>query len=197
MMFKNFLAAHPFFGRFEILMNLRGTDAIGAEPTTKTQNQGQTRARKALRYSAPLILLACTCCRTLPPLPQADFKEPGWTVREGQAIWTQPHHKAEIAGELLVATRAQGSGLFVQFSKNPFTLFVGRVAGNQWEVELPPQHRRYSGKGEPPRQLIWLYLPRVLEGQPPAQNWVWHQDTNGWRLENQATKESVEGVFTQ
>jgi hypothetical protein len=132
----------------------------------------------------------------VPPLPKADFKEPGWIVREGQAVWTLPHDKGEIAGEVLVATRTEDSRGFVQFSK-AFPLVLGQIGSNQWEVEFPPEHRRYSGRGQPPQRVIWLYLPRVMQGERPPQNWSWNQDTNGWRLENVATKESLEGAFIQ
>jgi hypothetical protein len=102
-----------------------------------------------------------------------------------------------MAGDVLVATRAEDSRAFVQFSKTPFPFLVGQIADDQWEVEFPAQHQRYSGHGNPPTRLIWLYLPRVLRGEPPPKNWDWKQDASGWRLENTATQEAVEGVFTQ
>jgi hypothetical protein len=64
-------------------------------------------------------------------------------------------------------------------------------------VELPSQNKYYAGKGRPPSRLIWLYLPRVLAGEPPPKNWSWRQDRNEWHLENGATGESVEGYFAQ
>src|SRR5437899_3053710 len=119
MMFKIFLKQHPTEGqRFEILMNIRSADFIGTERCTKPANPNGG-GRWSLIYFAPLILLLCTCCRTLPQLPKANFKEPGWKVREGQAVWTLPHHKDEVAGDVLVATRTEDSRSFVQFSKTP------------------------------------------------------------------------------
>jgi hypothetical protein len=128
------------------------------------------------------------------PLPQADLKEPGWTVRDGQAVWRLPKGQTELAGEVLVATRDNGQ-TFVEFSKGPFPMVVAQAAPGHWEAAFPPQNKHYSGRGSPPKRLIWLYLPRVLSGQPPPKDWSWHSDANGWRLENRANGESLEGFF--
>jgi hypothetical protein len=116
-------------------------------------------------------------------------------VRQGQAVWRLPRGQREIAGELLVATQENGRS-FVQFSKGPFTLVTAQATPGRWEVEFPTQNKHYSGRGRPPQRLIWLYLPRVLSGRPPPGNWSWHRDANGWRLDNRAQGESVEGYFT-
>jgi hypothetical protein len=155
-----------------------------------------------LRASAS-TLLALLCillasgvagCRTVPRLPVVDLKEPGWTVHRGQAVWHLPQGRPELAGELLVATRENGRS-WVQFSKTPFPLLTAQADSERWQVEFPPQNKHYSGRGQPPRRLIWLYLPRVLSGQAPPQGWSWHQDANGWRLENHPNGESLEGYF--
>ena len=144
-----------------------------------------------------LVLLLAMGCRTiLPPLPPLNLKEPGWTVREGQAVWHLAHGTREIAGDVLVATRQDGE-TFVQFSKVPFPLVTARTRASRWQAELPPQNKYYAGRGQPPRRLIWLYLPRMLTGQPPPKNWSWRQDGNQWHLENRTTGESVEGYFNQ
>ncbi len=155
------------------------------------------KPRQVLLFLVSLLFLFCTACRSLPPLPPADFKEPGWTVRQGQAVWRLSHGKSEIAGEVLVATKTKDPRAFLQFSKSPFPMVVAQIAGNRWTVEFPAQQRRYNGRGEPSKRLIWLYLPRVLEGKPPPPKWLWRQDNNGWRLENTVTKESIEGFFNQ
>ncbi len=125
-----------------------------------------------------------------------DLKEPGWTVHQGQAVWRLPHHGREIAGDLLVATRPNGEA-FVQFSKTPFPLVTARAQPNQWEADFPPQNKSYSGRGQPPQRLIWLYLPRMLAGQAPPRNWSWQESPQGWHLENRTTGESVDGYFSQ
>lgn len=143
------------------------------------------------------LLVAASGCRTLShPLPPANLKEPGWTVRQGQAVWHRPQDAREIAGDVLVATRPDGRG-FVQFTKSPFTIVVAQCTSNRWEAEFPPQHVHVSGRGKPPKRIIWLYLPRVLSGRPPPENWIWHENSQGWRLENGVTRESLEGFFNQ
>lgn len=142
-------------------------------------------------------LFGAAGCRTARPFPPANLKEPGWTVREGQAVWRTKRDGREVAGEILLATRADGSA-FIQFSKNPFPLIIARSFGGSWEVEVPTQNKRYSGHGSPPARLIWLYLPRVLSGQPPPHGWTWQTlENQGWRLENQARGESIEGYFNR
>ena len=140
------------------------------------------------------LLLVATGCQTARPLPPANLKEPGWTVHEGQAVWRTNRGKREVAGEFLFATRTDGR-VFVQFSKNPFPLVIAQSTASTWFAEIPTQKKRYSGHGKPPARLIWLYLPHVFAGQPPPKGWSWKTlERNGWRLENQATGESIEGV---
>jgi len=144
-----------------------------------------------------VIPLAFSSCETVPPLAPVNLQEPGWTLREGQAVWRMKRGGREIAGEILLATRPDGQ-VFVQFSKNPFPLMVAQAARDTWQVEVPTQNKHYSGHGRPPARLIWLCLPRVLAGEPPPKNWSWQRlPDNGWRLENPATGESLEGYFSQ
>ncbi len=142
-----------------------------------------------------LQLIGITGCGSVPPLPPADLREAGWTVREGQAVWQRQRGGPGLAGEILVATRTNGVAL-VQFTKTPFPLVVAQATAGQWEVRFPPQDKRYSGRGEPPQRVIWLHLPRALSGKPPPENWTWQEDNDGWRLANGATGESLEGYFT-
>lgn len=145
-----------------------------------------------------LVLLGLSGCVCAPakPWPQINLKAPGWTVRQGQALWRLPHGTREIAGDLVVADRTDGEA-FVQFSKEPFPLVVAQSTAHRWKVEFPPQNKHYSGRGAPPKRLIWLYLPRVLAGQPPPAHWTWHRDNSGWQLKNDTTGESLEGYFNQ
>jgi hypothetical protein len=143
-----------------------------------------------------LTFLGTAGCRDFgPPMPPANLQEPGWTVREGQAVWRKKGSPG-VAGEVLVATRADGRS-FVHFTKPPFPMVNAQATPNHWEVNFPAQNKRYSGPGIPPERVIWLHLPRVLLGSAPPKNWIWHQSETAWRLENRATGESVEGVFMQ
>lgn len=135
-------------------------------------------------------------CTTLAPLPKVNLQEPGWTMRQGQAVWRLAHGTREIAGDLLLATGPKDS-TFVQFSKTPFPLVIAQNDENRWQAEFPPQNKHYSGRGKPPKQIIWLYLARVLAGKPAPRNWTWHEENGQWQLENRATGESVEGYFNQ
>lgn len=141
------------------------------------------------------LIFCAAACTTVKPFSQIDLKDPGWTVRQGQAVWHLPHGKAEIAGEVLLATRPEGES-FVQFTKAPFALVIARCSAHHWQVEFPPENKHYAGPGTPPKRIIWLYLPRVLSGEPPPHNWTWRADSNGWRLENTATGEALEGYFS-
>ncbi|HWV98414.1 MAG TPA: hypothetical protein VNZ64_01855 [Candidatus Acidoferrum sp.] len=144
-----------------------------------------------------LFLPITTGCRTaFSPLPPLNLKDPGWTVHEGQAVWSMEHGKGEIAGEVLVASGGDAS-TFVQFTKTPFPFVIARSTASRWEVQFPAQNRHYSGRGQPPKRLIWLYLPRVLAGKPPPRNWAWHDKDGIWRLENLASGERLEGYFTR
>jgi hypothetical protein len=142
-----------------------------------------------------LVLFAATGCRTVSPLAPANLSEPGWTVRQGQAVWQSGKERPEIAGELLLATKLNGDA-FVQFSKTPFPLVIAQQATNHWQVQFPTENKRYSGFGTPPGRLIWFPLAQALAGKLPPDKWSWYQDANGWRLENRATKERLEGYFT-
>ena len=127
-------------------------------------------------------------------MPKVNLQEPGWKVRQGQAVWRLEHGTREIAGDLVVDTGPDERS-FVQFSKSPFPLVIAQATARQWAVEFPPQNKHYAGRGKPPLRLMWLYLPRVLAGHPPPKGWVWRQDNEQWHLENPATGESLEGYF--
>jgi hypothetical protein len=102
----------------------------------------------------------------------------------------------EIAGELIAATRADGAS-FVQFTKTPFPFAVAQTSPTGWQIEFPPENRRYAGPGTPPSRIGWFQLSRALAGSPLALPWSWQSSQSGWRLENSSTGESLEGYFTQ
>jgi hypothetical protein len=158
-------------------------------------NARRTKPTSHKRLLALLLLLpAVAGCRSLPPLPPVNLSQPGWTVRQGQAVWRPAGTTTEVAGEILVATSTNGAA-FLQFSKTPFPLVVAQLSSNDWQIEFSTENKRFSGRGNPPSRLIWLWLGRMLLGEPPPKNWSWRLDNNGWRLENRATGEAVEGYF--
>ncbi len=157
-------------------------------------NERRTKSTHQRVLSLLLLLLAAGGCRTLPPLPPVNLSQPGWTVRQGQAIWRPAGTSTELAGEILVATRTNGAA-FLQFSKSPFPLVVAQQNSNEWQIEFSTENKRYSGRGNPPSRLIWLWLGRMLLGEPAPKKWSWRVDNDGWRLENRVTGEAVEGYF--
>ncbi|HEX3890754.1 MAG TPA: hypothetical protein VHX90_07885 [Verrucomicrobiae bacterium] len=134
-------------------------------------------------------------CRTTPPLPPADFSAPGWRVQQGQAVWKPSSSRPELAGDLLLATNANGN-FFIQFSKIPFPLATAQVSSNQWQVEFGADKFSWHGSGTPPNRFAWFQLPRALLGANLDGNWQFkNATTNSWRLENLQTGETLEGEF--
>jgi len=90
-----------------------------------------------------------------------DLSAPGWRVQQGQALWRPTKTRSELAGELLLATNANGNFL-VQFSKTPFTLATAQRIGDEWRIELGTGDYRRSGHGRPPAGFVWFQLPRFM-----------------------------------
>lgn len=152
---------------------------------------------KALLLLAGLSLLTFTAgCVTGRPLPPANLSEPGWTVRQGQAVW-KPNSKApEIAGELLLATRPDGSA-FVQFTKTPFPFAVAQMTTNAWQIDFPPLNKHYRRHGNPSARIVWFQLAKAVAEKPLARGWTWQNSESHWQLKNPSSGESLEGYFTQ
>ncbi len=135
-------------------------------------------------------------CALVPPLPQANLDEPGWHIRQGQVAWCFQRGAPEIAGELLLATKGP-ERVFAQLTKDPFPLMTAQRMQRKWEVSVPPRHKRYSGIGRPPKRLILLYLPGILDGHAPPRGWSFTRlPDNHWRLQNSRSGESLEGFVS-
>jgi hypothetical protein len=145
---------------------------------------------------AGISLLGTAGCHTVGPLPPVDLKAPGWSVREGQAVWHRGEG-IEIAGEVLVALVPDGDRAWVQFMKTPFPIVQGQVVKSAWELEIPTENRRYSAPGHPPKRLLWLQLPRILRGEAPPKGLLWQTNSTGWKLANLNSGESIEGYFAK
>src|SRR5262249_48882507 len=124
-----------------------------------------------------------------------DLSGPGWTVREGQAVW-RPRAGAEgIAGDLLVATHSDGRSV-VQFTKTPLPFIVAQRTAHGWQAQIVPRNKTYSGRGEPPARLLWLHLPSALTGgRVPDVFRFTTNATGGWRFERSAAGECLEGYL--
>jgi hypothetical protein len=139
-----------------------------------------------------LVILGMTGCRTLPPLAAVNIQEPGWTVRQGQAVWQKAQKASEIAGELLIATHPDGRSV-IQFMKPPFPLVVAQSSADSWQIQYVAQKRRLSGKGSPPKQMIWFQLARCFAGKYPPAYWSFEKlHEKAWRLENPRSGEALE-----
>jgi hypothetical protein len=140
------------------------------------------------------IALLIGGCRTT-PMPPVNLKEPGWIVREGQAVWKRDRNAEELAGEVIVATRDRNG--FVQFTKTPFPMIIAQTTPNHWQVEIPIQNRRFAGPGSPPKRLIWAHLPSLLMGHAAPKGWSWKlSPDNSWTLENSHTGETLQGYLS-
>jgi len=149
-----------------------------------------------LRCAIFLLLTAVVAfgCRT-EPLAPADFSASGWRVRQGQAVWKPSSSRSELAGDLLLATNANGN-FFVQFSKMPFPLATAQISDGQWQIEFGADRFSWHGNGTPPDRFVWFQLPRALLGENLHGDWHFQNAmTNSWRLENPHTGETLEGEF--
>ena len=170
-----------------------------------------------------LALLALVIgCRTVAPLPPVNLSEPGWTLRQGQAVWQSQRDAPEIAGELLLATNPDGRAL-LQFTKTPLPFVTAQLSGDAWQIEFTPQQRRFAGMGTAPPRLLWVHLAGAL-GQAPIEHrqnantsaaadhahgapirqarlrlpeplhFEW-ADEHSWKLENRDTGEAISGFL--
>lgn len=151
------------------------------------------RPRQFLAWALLLALL--TGCRSVPPAPQVNLSEPGWVIRQGQAVWRPKPEEADVAGDLLVAMHRDGRSL-VQFTKPPLPFAVAQRDTNSWHVQFFAQNRVYSGRGEPPSRIVWLQLSDGLIGRHSDTNWFYaRKPEGGWHFENLVTEEMLDGFL--
>jgi hypothetical protein len=151
-------------------------------------------AMRRLRiYVVCLIPLLFVACRTVKPLPADDLSAPGWTIRQGQAVWKT--HDSEIAGELIVATHPGGRSS-LQFIKTPLPLVSAQREGELWTIRFIADGRTISGRGVPPAQLLWLHLVPALRGYLPPRTLEFKTDSGGnWELRTGEHGESIAGFL--
>src|ERR1043165_5141218 len=148
-----------------------------------------------------VIFAVLTGCRSVPPLAPVNTSEPGWRLRQGQAVW-QPNSSApEIAGDVLLASNPDGRSL-LQFTKNPLPFVTVQTSNDLWQVEFVPQKRKFSGRGVPTERLLWVHLARALNApgdsaKVPARLEFRSTGPTDWSLENRATGERVTGYLNQ
>ena len=158
--------------------------------------QGRGWARCVFRWLAPGLVLSSLCaCQTIGTIRPVNLAEPGWRVREGQAVWQMPGKRPELAGELTLAANVDGR-CFLEFTKGPFPLVRAECGDSRWEIEFPPQKLFFAGGGMPPKRLAWLQVCRGLAGKEARAPWRFARRADGsWRLDNAHGKETVEGYL--
>ncbi|MEI7729403.1 MAG: hypothetical protein WCO56_07510 [Verrucomicrobiota bacterium] len=140
-------------------------------------------------------LMGVAGCSLLGPSRLSRPIGPDWGIRQGQAVWHIGRDKPELAGEVLLATNAEGTA-YVEFSKPMMTMMSAFREGEGWHVEFPPNRQSWSGRGTPPVRLLWLHLPAALASRPLPAPLRFAAGTNGtWRLENPAIGELIEGYL--
>jgi len=142
-----------------------------------------------------LLFLLATGCRSLPVPGPVDLAKPGWTVRQGQALWRGSGQSAEVAGDLLVATHQDGRS-YVQFSKIPFPIITAQSSLRAWQIHFSARNQTRSGNGSPPSRWLWFQLPKCLSLRPPEAPWQFSKvNPENWRLENLLTEELLQGYL--
>jgi hypothetical protein len=121
---------------------------------------------------------------------------PGWTVQQGQALWTPRSGAPQIGGDLVLAADGNGRAL-VQFEKMPMSLVTAQVTPEFWTIRFPQGGGFWKGHQPAPTRTIWLYLPAALAGKPLPEPLHFSQEQGGnWRLENVKTGEILEGFVS-
>jgi hypothetical protein len=120
---------------------------------------------------------------------------PGWRVQEGQALWRPRRGLPELAGEIVVASHADGC-CEVQFAKTPLPLVLAQTTKTNWLIQFPPRRMSFAGQRAPPASFAWLYLRSALAGEPLPRQFHFHtKPDGGWRLENTRSGETLEGFL--
>jgi hypothetical protein len=153
--------------------------------------------RMRVRITSGLFPVVVFCavlgCATV-PFPPLDLAAPGWQTRQAQAIWQPDRDKPEIAGDLIIATHPDGEAI-VDFLKT-FPIASARTSRGSWEIDFPPQHRHYSGRGRGPVRVVWLQLIAALDGRAAAAPWTFSKPSPSiLTLENGKTGERLEVHF--
>ena len=144
------------------------------------------------------VCLLSVGCKTASELPQVDLSQPGWRVRQGQAIWKSNRDAPELSGELVWATHRDGQFL-LQFLKTPITLVDAQGDDERWRISFPPEGRTFAGRrsSRAADRFAWLYLARALRGEKPAGDWAFFKHGERWALGSARTGEMIEGYFGQ
>ncbi len=141
------------------------------------------------------VLFTSAGCRTPTPISPANVSEPGWTLRQGQAVWRTSADAPEFAGEIIFAMQPDGRTV-LQFAKNPIPFVNVQTSNRLWQIEFVPRRKKFSGKGTPTPRLIWVHLARALAGdktQSPLR--LGHDSSGDFTFENRSSGEKISGFL--
>jgi len=143
---------------------------------------------------ATALLTTLVGCSSLPPQPAMNLSEPGWVVREGQAVWKSKPDAEGISGRLLVAMHWNGCAV-VQFNTTNGPVVSAQSTTNAWQVQFAEQNKLSSGRGKVPERSVWLQLPGGLLGNSAEEtDWIMTRERGvPWSFKNDLTGESLEG----
>jgi hypothetical protein len=154
------------------------------------------REARALPISFALAVFTLFCgCQTM---TQNLFTAtgPGWRVQQGQALWRPKSGLPEFGGDLVLASDADGRAL-IQFDKTPLSMVFAQTTPTRWFIRFPQKQIHFSGYTPAPTRFAWLYLPAALDGKSlPLGFHFERKPDGGWRLENTATGELLEGYLS-
>lgn len=140
------------------------------------------------------LMFFCGCATT--PENLFTVSGQGWSVQQGQALWTPQRGAPQIGGDLTLAADANGRA-FVQFEKMPLSLVMAEVTPERWQIRFPQGGGMWTGRQPAPTRTIWLYLPAALAGKSLPEPLRFQQKSNGnWLLKNPMTGESLEGFLS-
>jgi hypothetical protein len=149
-----------------------------------------------LRLASAILILLGGGCMTSPDKILFTTNDPGWTVRQGEAIWRPGLKRPELAGEFVLAQNPDGRSS-LQFTKTLMPVLLAQTSRTNWLIQFPSQRFGFTGRGRPPQRFTWLYLSAALTGETLPENFHFTRSPDGgWRLENRRTGEFVEGLLS-
>ena len=135
-------------------------------------------------------------CMTSPDKTLFSTTGPGWTVRQGQAIWKPGLKYPELAGEIVLAQNPDGRSS-LEFTKTLLPVALAQTTKTNWLIQFPSQPLGFTGHGRSPQRFVWLQLSAALDGKNLPENYQFTRSPEGgWRLENRRTGEFVAGFIS-
>jgi hypothetical protein len=135
------------------------------------------------------------CARSI-VMPEVDLSSSQWRVWSGQALWEPGRNQPAVVGEILLALHDTGD-TYINLAKPPLDIFTAQTHHRSWSVHLIENDKAYRGRGTPPKQFIWFYLPALLadRGSLDARWQVEKLDEQHWTFTDRTNSESIRLVL--